>query len=425
MTRSPDSSSRLGPLRFREFRLLFLSRTTSVLGDGLVPVALAFAVLEITTSASAVGLVLGARWLGMVVFLLVGGVWGDRLPRRQVMVVADLALVATQCGSVVLLLTGQAEVWHLAVPTSLPGTAAAFFIPASTGLVPHTVPPERLQQANGLLSVASSVASITGPPIAGALVATVGAGFALALDAASFLVSALFLVGLRAARDMPLREPASPFLGELAAGWREFRSRTWLWAEALYSAVANFAVLAPYSVLGPVVAETSLGGAGDWALIVTAFATGEVVGGLAVLRVRPGRPLLLGSILVAGMALPVALLAAPAPAEAIAVAALLGGLGLAAYNTLFETTLQQHVPGESLSRVSSFDLIASIAIFPLGYAAAGVVAGVAGVSTTLWGAAIVMVASATAAVATPSIRAVRRLDTRPDTGAESPVAENP
>jgi MFS family permease len=226
-----DFGRLIGPLEERQFRLLFIARGFSMFGDGLVPVALAFAVLSIERSASALGLVLAAGTVPRVLLLLVAGVWADRIPRDQVMVGADLLRFGSQGIAAVLLIGGHAQVWQLALLTLVHGVGAAFFLPASTGLIPQTVSPGRLQQANGLLSLTSSGFSILGPVIAGVLVATFGAGWALAADAATFLASAAFLLQLRVTSSVE-RIPAS-FLHELRAGWHEFTSRTWLWVDGL------------------------------------------------------------------------------------------------------------------------------------------------------------------------------------------------
>ncbi len=403
-----DFGRLIGPLEERQFRLLFIARGFSMFGDGLVPVALAFAVLSIERSASALGLVLAAGTVPRVLLLLVAGVWADRIPRHQVMVGADLLRFGSQGIAAVLLIGGHAQVWQLALLTLVHGVGAAFFLPASTGLIPQTVSPGRLQQANGLLSLTSSGFSILGPVIAGVLVATFGAGWALAADAATFLVSAAFLLQLRATSSVE-RIPAS-FLHELRAGWHEFTSRTWLWVDGLFSAFGNFAVLAPIWALGPLVAEESLGGAAAWAAIVTAFGVGSVVAGAIALRFKPERPLLIGVSALVLIAFPPALLAVPAPTPVIAAGAFAAGFGLILFNTLFETAVQQHVPAEALSRVSSIDWMLSLGLYPIGLAVAGSVAEVIGVGATLAASAIWALIWTPVVLAVPSVRNLRRRD---------------
>ena len=398
----------LGSLEEPNFRRLYLARASSLLGDGLVPVALAFAVLGIDQSASALGLVLAARSLSLVLFLLVGGVFADRLPRQRLMIGADLLRLGTQSVTAALVIAGTAQIWEIAALSFVYGAGQAFFVPASTGLVPQTVSPGHLQEANALISLTSSSFAIVGPALAGLLVATVGAGWAIAVDALSFLVSALLLVGLEITGTT--FAIATNIVAELRTGWREFRSRTWLWVDGVFSALGNFAVLSPFLVLGPVVAQESLGGAAAWATIATTFGAGAVLGGIAALRLRPTHPLRLGVPVLALLALPPALLAGPASTYAIAAGALFAGAGLSLFNTLFETTAQQHIPPEALSRVASIDWVLSVGLQPLGLALAGPAAAHFGTTATLTASAVWAVLSTAVVIAVPSVRNVRRLD---------------
>ena len=163
----------------------------------MVGVALAFAVLDLTGSVTDLGLVFAAKTIPLVVFLLVGGVLADRLPRRAVMLTADLVRLTTQGVIAVLLISGHATIWELALTQAVYGAATAFFNPASTGLIPAVISPGRLQQANALRALAMAVGNVAGPALAGILVAAASPGWALAVDAVSFGASAVFLALLR------------------------------------------------------------------------------------------------------------------------------------------------------------------------------------------------------------------------------------
>jgi MFS family permease len=391
-------------LREREYRLFFLGQAVSLLGDGMVNVALAFAVLDLTGSASELGLVLAARMLPLVGFLLAGGVMADRLPRRTVMIAADLVRVASQGAIAALLIADVAEVWQLAALSAVTGSATAFFNPASTGLMPAVVSPERLQQANALRGLAMAAGQIAGPALAGILVASAGAGWALAVDAATFAISVAFLVRLR----VPAMErlEVRSVLADLREGWDTFRSLTWLWTFVAGAALGNF-VNAAQGVLGPLVAKESLGGATAWALIVSALGVGSLGGGVLALHVQPRRPMLVATLPLFVFALPLAMLALALPAGWIALMALFAGAGVMISNTVWETTLQRHVPAEALSRVSSYDWFGSLAFQPIGFAVWGPVAELAGVSTTLWVAFALQVTSVVALLLVPSIRHLR------------------
>ena len=323
MLRVPEA---LGALREREFRLLFTGQAVSLLGDGMVGVALAFAVLDLTGSVSDLGLVLAARTIPLVVFLLVGGVFADRLPRRAVMLTADAVRLVTQGTIAALLISGHAQIWELALTQIFYGTATAFFNPASTGLIPMVVSASRLQQANALRGLAMATGNVAGPALAGVLVATTSPGWALAVDAASFGVSAFFLARLR----LPVHErlPVKPFLRDLREGWHEVASRTWVWSTLVFAGAVNMAGAA-FAILGAFVAKQSLGGAGAWALIVSALGVGSIAGGLVALHIKPRRPLLASTVGLGFFALPPALLALRVPAVGVAAGALFAGLARA------------------------------------------------------------------------------------------------
>jgi MFS family permease len=387
------------------FKLLFAGRAISDLGDKLVPVALAFAVLELDRSASALGLVFAARMIPMVVLVLVGGVWADRLPRNVVMLTADGVRACTQATAGFLLIAGRAEIWHLMVLMAVYGAAQAFFDPASTGLVPQTVRPDLLQRANGMLQLSRSTANVVGPAVGGVLVATVGAGWAFAADGATFVVSAAFLALLRIERET--REVRTRFVADLVEGWREFTSRTWVWVSVAHFAVFHLFVLAPFWVLTPIVADEELGGASAYATILASMGVGSIVGGLLALRVEPRRPL---AVAFAGILLEVPLylaLAGAAPVAVIAAFALVGSVAINFAGTLWLTVLQTNIPDRALSRVSSYDWLGSLVFLPAGYMLAGPAADAFGVTETLVFAAVWSLASTLVVLSLEAIRGVR------------------
>jgi predicted MFS family arabinose efflux permease len=400
------------------FKLLFAGRAVSDFGDKLVPVALAFAVLELDTRASALGLVFAARMIPMVVLVLVGGVWADRLPRNVVMLTADGVRACTQAAAGVLLITGRAEVWHLLVLMAVYGAAQAFFDPASTGLVPQTVSRERLQQANGLLQLSRSTATVIGPAVAGVLVATVGAGWAFVADSATFVVSAVFLALLRIERET--REARTRFVADLVEGWREFTSRTWVWVSVTHFAFFHLLVLAPFWVLTPIVADEELGGASAYATILTAMGVGAILGGLVALRVQPRRPLAVAfAVILFEVPLYLAL-ADAAPVALIAAFALFGSAAINFAGTLWLTVLQTNIPERALSRVSSYDWLGSLVFLPAGYMLAGPAAEAFGVAETLVFAAVWSLASTLVVLSLEAIRGVRRA--RPKSALEPATA---
>jgi predicted MFS family arabinose efflux permease len=395
----------LDVLRRREFRLLFGGQAVSVLGDRIVIVALAFAVLEVGGSTADVGLVLAAGTLPLVATVLVGGVVADRASRRAVMVAADLVRVASQGAMAALLVAGVAEIWMLALLAGVTGAATGFFSPASTGLLPEVVLAEQLQPANALRASAAATGEILGPVLGGVLVAVAGAGWALGADAATFAVSAACLALLR----LPPRAPArrSRFRDDLRQGWTVFRSRRWVWTFVVYFAIGNL-LWGAWAALGPVVADRDLGGAAAWGVVLAAMGGGALIGSLLAVRARPRHPLLIAAVADGLFALPLACLAAAPPVALIACGALLAGAGTALAISLWESTLQRHIPNESLSRVSSYDWFGSLAFAPLGLAAWGSIAAAIGIGASLWIAFGLVLALTLALIAVPDVRRLPR-----------------
>jgi MFS family permease len=410
-------SGRLGALEERQFRLYWTGQATSSAGDALLPVALVFAVLHLGGGAAGIGLVLASMTVPRVLLILVGGVWADRMPRQLVMVGADVTRGTVNLILAVILLTGTAQLWHLAVGAAITGAASAFFVPASTGLIPETISPPRLQQANALMSLSRNATQIIGPSISGLMVATVGPGWVFAVDAATFAVSAVSLLALR----LPAQERLAGrggFVAELAGGWREVVSRKWLLAAIVTFGFSNVG-MAPMFVLGPVVAQLKLGGPADWGLFVTSLGVGGLLGGLVALRWRPRHPLAMGFGLSAAIALPALTLAPPLALPLILTAGAIAFGVIELGNTWWYTALQQHVPTEALSRVSSYDWLASIIFQPIGFALVGPVSLVIGVPATLYaGAALNVVAN----LGVLSIPGIRHLTWREGPAEEAPPA---
>ena len=403
----PGLPESLAVLRQRDFRLLFAGQAVSFFGDRMVNVALAFAVLDLGHSASEVGLVFAARTLPLVLCLLAGGVVADRVSRRAVMVGADLVRLASQGALAALLIGGAAEVWSIAVLAAITGAATGFFNPASTGLLPELVAPEDLQPANGLRATAAAAGEIGGPVTAGLLVASAGAGWALAIDAATFALSASFLARLRLPRR--LERASTGYLADLRAGWGEFRARRWVWTVVGAVAVGNM-LWGAWTALGPVVADRELGGAAAWGTVLAVMGAGTLLGGVVAVRIRPRRPLVLFALGGVTFALPLGLLAAGAHAGPLAAGAFFAGVAMMLGNSVWEATLQRHIPAESLSRVSAYDWFGSLAFYPLGLAVWAPIADAAGAGPALWAACALQVAVSLALLAVPE---VRRLGLRP------------
>jgi MFS family permease len=392
---------------------LWFARTGSAVGDSLIPVALIWAVgRDLGGGATGVGIVLACYTLGGAAVTLAGGVWADRLPRRAVIIGADLVRLGTQSTTAVLLFAGTAHVWQLAVLQGIAGAAAGFFNPASMALIPQTVSAGRLQQANALISLSRSSTSVFGPALAGAIVAVAGAGWVFSIDAMSFLFSVIFVGAMRVT---PYAKPAAQrFWRDLEEGWREVRRHRWLTAGFLGYAVGNFGV-GMYIVIGSLVAIDHLGGAPAWGLIVGSAALGGVLGGFVAYRIRPSHPVAMAFAIWTLCALPPFALVKPFPLPAVMATALVFGGSILIGNTLVDTAMQQEVEPGRLARVASIDLLLSFCLMPAGQVLAGPISAAVGVDATLVLAGTLMcVPNFLVLVFVPEVRSVRRRDAEPE-----------
>ena len=398
-------SEALAPLWERNFRLLWFGQAVSAVGDSLVTIALAFATLSVSHSASALGLVLAVSTVAQVVALPLGGVWADRLPRQLVMLTSDGVRAAVHAVMAALLITGHAQLWQLVVQAVFYSLAGGFFLPASGGLVPQTVSALQLQQANALMGLSRSATQVGGPAVAGVLVAAFGPGWVFAIDAATFVVSAISLALLRVPRMSG--SARSSFLRELKDGVSAVTSRTWYLLNLGAHALWNFG-FAAFLVLGPIVAKQHLGGASAWGLIGAALGAGAVLGGLIALRIKPSRPLILANLAGIPAALQLIALAVPLPTVAIMAVCVAGWAGLTLLNEVWFATLPQLIPADVLARATSFDWLLSIIAMPVGFAVSGPVADHIGIQPTLVAAAAIMAVPLLLVVLVPGVRSVRR-----------------
>src|SRR5690242_6735867 len=355
--RLPDS---LAPLRSVTYRRFFVGQLTSAFGDGMVAVALAFAVLDVTGSSAALGWVLGTRTAFTIAALLLGGAVADRFSQRPVMLAADVVRFGSQALLAALLFTGNAQLWQMLVLFAIHGTCTGFFYPAVSALAPQLVPQSQLQQANALRWAA----------VAGVVLAAASPAWAIAVDSVTFGCSAIALALLVLPRMERARE--APLLRQLVEGWNEFRSRSWLWISNMQAAATNALLGAPFFVAGPVIAREHLGGEAAWGLIVAAGGVGNLAGGVAALHHRPRRPMFVATLLFATFAVPGALLALAVPAWLVAATYLVASAGGIAGNVFWETTLQAQVPNDVLSRVTAYDWFSSLVADPAGYVVTGI-----------------------------------------------------
>lgn len=358
-------------LRQRDFRFLWLAQSTSAIGDFIVLVALALFVVQLTGNATDLGLVLAAHALSLVAFLLVGGVWADRLPRHRVMIATDLVRFALHALLAVLIFVGSVRIWQLVAIEVVFGAAEAFFRPAAEGLLPQTVLEPDIQQATAVTGISTNFAEFAGPALAAALVLGVGAGWAFALDSATFLLSAAFLTRVR-----PRARAAAPtarrgMWEDLRAGSREVRARVWVWATLASFSVALCCGLAPWFVLGPAIARQQYGHLSVYGVIEASLGFGTIVGSIVGIGWRPLHPMRMAMLAMLVWPLDAVLYATGVSLVLVLPATILAGVGIALFNVWWLTALAQRIPPNSLSRVSSYDWMVSYALLPLGYIAAG------------------------------------------------------
>lgn len=375
-------SSYLRVLRYQSFRYLFAGQAASVVGDRLVVVALGLFIAQRTGSATDLGLVLAAQSLPLVGLILFGGVWADRVARHRIMIATDLSRAVLHATLAALILTGAVAIWQLVVIEALFGAAQAFFQPAYSGLLPQTVPEPLIQEARALTESMANLAYLLGPALATLLVLGVGAGEAFAIDAATFVFSAGLLTRV-APRARGGAVGAGSVMAELRDGFFEVRSRTWLWVIIAVFTGAVLCVYAQWFALAPVIARDSYGSTGVFGVLEAVAGLGAVIGAVCALRWHPARPMLTGMLLVLAWPIEAGAFALHAPLVLVAVCSLASGFGFSLLMVWWETALARHVPANALSRVSAWDWMGSLALLPLGFLAAGPLAGAFGAQRVL------------------------------------------
>ncbi|HVT71295.1 MAG TPA: MFS transporter [Trebonia sp.] len=386
-------------------------------------VAVAFAVLGTGGTATELSVVFAANIVPQVLFTLGGGVIADRMGRRVVMMTADIARFAAQGALAAAILFGHPSVWLFIVAALVVGTGSAFFQPALTGLTVLFLPRDRLGDANAAMGMARPGAQIAGPALAGVVIAVIGTASAsapgpggaasavgpaavIAVDAATYAVSALALLSLRLPPRTAPPAPGRSLLRDLADGWSEFASRDGLWTGTIQFALFNLVTWGPYLVLGPVLAREYLGGAQAWGAVLACYGAGAIVGGALALGRRFRRPLLVATIATFGYALPPGALALRLPLAAVAGAAVLAGLGSAFGRAVWTTVEQQRIPEAALSRVGAFNTVGAFAFGPVAFIAGAQVAAALGTRTVLGFGAGWSVLCTLAVLAVPSVRAM-------------------
>lgn len=398
-------SASLAPLRERNFAWYFASRFANTSGTMMATIALTFAVLDLGGSASAIGQVLAAHTIPMVLLLLWGGVVSDRFPRAVVLQVSNVTSALTQGAIAFLVLTGTAELWMIIALSAVHGAVSAVSMPAMAGMVPQLVRRDDLQPANALLSLTRNGLTVLGPTLGALLVVTVGAGWALAFDALTWLLAALFLLPVR----IPARERVSSdsTVAELREGWSFFRRTTWLWVVVLGFAFLNMIHIGALMTLGPVVAEDTIGRQG-WGFVLSAEALGLLAMAVVLLRVPLRRPLLWGMLAITTASLPMVVLGLEPRLLLLVAAAFAAGAGIEVFSMGWNLAMQEHIDDAMLSRAYSYDMLGSFVAMPIGQLAWGPLGDVFGHERVLVASGIAYVVICALVLCSRSVRTLPR-----------------
>lgn len=375
----------------------------------MAPVALAFAVLHIDGSASALALVLTGRTVATIVFLLIGGVVADRFSRRLVLQVSHVITALSQGAVAWLIITGRATVTSVLLIEVVNGAVSAFTMPAMQGVVPQLVGRPLLQQANALMSFAQRGTSIIGPALAGLIVVGPGPGWALAIDALCFALASLALTRVRIPRA---ERGGASMIAELREGWSEFTARTWLWVIVVAFGLLNAIHVGAWNVLGPVIAKAhpeQLGERG-WGLVLSAEAVGAVLMTMVLMRGNLRRPLRAGMLAICALAPALMALGAYPHTWLLVVLACAAGMGMEVFGTGWNVAMMENVPTEALSRVYSYDMLGSFVAMPIGTMVYGWLAAVGDIRTVALASGVAYAAIALATLVLPSVRTLGRAD---------------
>jgi MFS family permease len=404
------------PLRERNFAWYYAARFTSLIGSMMAGVALTFAVLDINDSATALGQVLAARTIPMVVFLLLGGVIADRFPRTVILQLSNVLSALTQGVVAWLVLTDRADLWMIIVLEAINGMVSSVSMPAMSSVLPQLVRRDQLQRANALLSLSRGGLTVIGPTISALLVVTVGPGWALAADATSWLLSALLLLRVRIpARPRNAQGPPPSTIRELREGWTVFVGHTWLWMVVLSFGLLNAIHIGAWYTLGPVVAKATIGKQG-WGFVLSAESAGLLVMTLIMLRFSLKRPLYMGMLGCSLMGIPMVMLGIDPHIVPLIIAASVAGAGIEVFSMGWNLALQENIDEDMLSRAYSYDALGSFVAMPVGQLVYGPLGQAFGYRYVLVVSGVLYFA---VCLVTLLSRSVRNLERRPMT--EDPV----
>ena len=396
--------------KIEAFRRLLTARVISNLGNGITPIALAFGVLSLPgSSASSLSYVTTAQMIPLVLFMLIGGVAADRFGRSQLVGITDIIGSVFVSISAIAFISGHASIPLLCFNGFVFGLLNALWYPAFSGIMPLIVPTHLLQAGNSALGVGANLGFTLGASIAGVLVSSSGSGWALLVDAATFLVAGILVLRMRLPKNVVAEGKSPSVIAQLREGWVEFSSRRWLVVIVSSFAFYHLAFEGFLGVLAPVQTKEALRGAKDMGYMMFAFGVGAVGGTVLALRLRPRRPLLLAVGVTPIAALWMFALAVPMPLYVLCAAACATGVAIDLMYANWMTTIQTHVPQEALSRVGSYDAFGSLAFAPVGLFLAGPFTHLVGASTALVVAGTIVLIASTVPLLVKDVRHLERI----------------
>lgn len=388
------------------FTGLALSRFISNVGNGVSPIALAYGVLNLPGATGRdLSIVMAARFVPLLAFMLFGGVIADRFQRNRLVGGSDMLGSFLAATSAISLIAGFSSTWLLALMGGLFGILNAIWWPAMSGVLPEILPKEKLQEGNAVIGLMTNIGYIIGTLAGGILVSTVGAGWGLLVDATSFFIAGVIVWNLPLIGKIKEKSPG--IFHDLVVGWREFISRSWVITMVISFALINMAFESMLSVLGPLNFSNPVSGPRQWSYNLAGLTVGMLLGGIWALKIKIGRPLFLAMFLIAISAIWDFALALNFSLPVSVAASIFSGVSVEIFMVTWNTSLQSHVPEESYSRVSSYDTLGSYGIAPLGIVAAGPLAMHFGVARILFATGAITFIAATVSLLVPSVRNLR------------------
>lgn len=391
---------------YKGFTKLALARFISNLGNGITPIALSFGVLGLPNgSASQLSLVLGSQMIPLLLFMLFGGVIGDRYKRNKIVGGSDILGSAFVLVSASSFIFGFVSIPLLCAMGALFGVLNALWWPAFSGVLPEILPKEQLQRGNSVIGLLSNFGYTAGALVGGILVAFAGSGWALAVDAFSFFIAGVLVWSI----DLPkiIRDDSGTMFHQLVVGWREFIARKWVVSVVIAFTFINLAYESTIGVLGPLATKESGYGPREWSLVLAVSTVGMILTGLVLLKVRLTKPLVYGITPMLFMATWIFSITFSADIWIPIIVAFFAGVAIEIFYVAWSTSMQHNIPEEAYSRVISYDALGSYALAPLGLIFIGPLAEQIGTKNALYILAALVFVAAIGALSVREVRQVR------------------